>query len=83
MGEGIEVEESTGKFEVGVGDGTSWVGLGDEAINNVLRPLKSPGDWSSVAVAVAWDEGGSWKPNAASSRSRCIVVTFGHGKEWD
>ena len=69
MGEGVEVEEATGEFEVGVGDGTSWVGLGDEAINDVLRPLKTPRDGRSVGVAVAWGKGGARKPNAASSRS--------------
>jgi len=69
MGEGVEVEEATGEFEVGVGNGTSWVGLGDEAINDVLRPLKTPRDGSSVGVAVAWGKGGARKPNAASSRS--------------
>ena len=69
MGESVEVEEANGEFEVGVGDGTSWVGLGDKAINDVLRPLKAPSDGSGVAVAVAWGKGGAWKPNAASSRS--------------
>jgi len=69
MGEDVEVEEATGEFEVGVGDGTSWVGLGDEAINDVLRPLKTPSDGSGVVVPVAWGKGGAWKPNAASSCS--------------
>jgi hypothetical protein len=37
------MKEATGKFEIRIGDGSSWVVVRDEAVGNVLWPLESPG----------------------------------------
>lgn len=64
MGEGVQVEEATSEFEVGVGDGATRVGVGDETIDDVLGPLETPCDGSSADIAVARGDGGAGKPNA-------------------
>jgi hypothetical protein len=37
------MKEATGKFKVRVGDGTSWVIVCDEVVDDVRRPLETPG----------------------------------------
>ena len=42
LGNGVQMEETSGQLQIGVCDGPAWVLVGDEAARDESRPFKTP-----------------------------------------
>ena len=52
------MDEASSKLKVRVGDGASWIGGGDEAVNDVLGPFQVPQNRTSIITMARWKVGG-------------------------
>ena len=76
LGDGLEVNETTGELKVGVGDGACRVVGGDKSESDIFWPLQSPEDWDIGLPAFPRLEGIAWGPSTSSALTRGIVMPF-------